>query len=48
MQIAQLTATTREPVPRLLVQLRKDRIIPLRGSDLVVRDHAAFRERMAS
>jgi CRP/FNR family transcriptional regulator len=46
-QIAQMTATTRETVTRLLVQLRKDRIITLRGSDLVIRDRAAL-ERMAS
>jgi len=46
-QIAQKTATTRETVTRLLVQLRKDQVITLRGSDLVIRNRAAL-ERMAS
>lgn len=45
-QIAEMTATTRETVSRLLIQLRKDRIISLRGSDLLIRDRAAL-ERMA-
>lgn len=46
-QIAQMTATTRETVTRLLLQLRKDRIISLQGSDLLIRNRAAL-ERMAS
>lgn len=46
-QIAQMTATTRETVTRLLVQLRRDRIISLRGSDVVIRNRAAL-QRLAS
>lgn len=46
-QIAQMTATTRETVTRLLIQLRKDRIISLQGSDVVICDRAAL-QRMAS
>jgi CRP/FNR family transcriptional regulator len=46
-QIAQMTATTRETVTRLLSQLRRERIISIRGSDLVIRNRAAL-EQMAS
>ena len=46
-QIAQMTATTRETVTRLLAQLRRERIIALRGSNLVIRDRRAL-ERLAS
>jgi CRP/FNR family transcriptional regulator len=46
-QIAQMTATTRETVTRLLMQLRRDRVISIRGSNLVIRDRHAL-ERMAS
>jgi CRP/FNR family transcriptional regulator len=46
-QMAQMTATTRETVTRLLLQLRRDRIISIRGSHLLVRDRAAL-ERLAS
>jgi CRP/FNR family transcriptional regulator, cyclic AMP receptor protein len=46
-QIAQKTATTRETVTRLLLQLRKERIISLEGSDLLIRNRAAL-EKMAS
>jgi CRP/FNR family cyclic AMP-dependent transcriptional regulator len=45
-QIAQMTATSRETVTRLLSQLRRERIISIRGSDLVIRDRSAL-ERMA-
>jgi CRP/FNR family transcriptional regulator len=46
-QIAQMTATTRETVTRLLVQLRKERVITIRGSNLIIRNRRAL-ERMAS
>lgn len=46
-QIAQMAATTRETVTRLLMQLRKDRVISLTGSDLIIRNRAAL-EKMAS
>lgn len=46
-QIAQMTATSRETVTRLLGQLRRERIISIRGSDLVIRNRPAL-ERMAS
>jgi CRP/FNR family transcriptional regulator, cyclic AMP receptor protein len=45
-QIAQMTATSRETVTRLLGQLRRQRIIAIRGSDLVIRNRAAL-EQMA-
>lgn len=45
-QIAQMTATSRETVTRLLSQLRRERIISIRGSDLVIRNRAAL-EQMA-
>lgn len=45
-QIAQMTATSRETVTRLLGQLRRERIITIRGSDLVIRNRAAL-EQMA-
>jgi len=45
-QIAQMTATSRETVTRLLGQLRRERIISIRGSDLVIRNRAAL-QRMA-
>lgn len=45
-QIAQMTATSRETVTRLLGQLRRERIIAIRGSDLVIRNRAAL-EQMA-
>jgi CRP/FNR family transcriptional regulator len=46
-QIAQMTATTRETVTRLFSQLRRDHIISIRGSDLIIRNRAAL-ERLAS
>jgi CRP/FNR family transcriptional regulator len=46
-QIAQMTATSRETVTRLLAQLRRERIITIRGSDLIIRNRAAL-ERLAS
>ncbi len=46
-QIAQMTATTRETVTRLLVQLRKERVIAIRGSNLIIRNRRAL-ERLAS
>ena len=45
-QIAQMTATTRETVTRLLAQLRRQRVISIRGSDLIIRDRKAL-ERLA-
>ncbi len=45
-QIGQMTATSRETVTRLLGQLRRERIISIRGSDLVIRNRAAL-EQMA-
>lgn len=45
-QIAQMTATTRETVTRLLAQLRRQRVITIRGSDLIIRDRKAL-ERLA-
>jgi len=45
-QIAQMTATTRETVTRLMVQLRKAQVISIRGSSLTIRDRTAL-ERMA-
>ena len=45
-QIAQMTATTRETVTRLMVQLRKSQVISIRGSSLTIRDRTAL-ERMA-
>jgi CRP/FNR family transcriptional regulator, cyclic AMP receptor protein len=46
-QIAQMTATSRETVTRLLAQLRREHIISIRGSDLLIRNRAAL-EKMAS
>jgi len=46
-QIAQMTATTRETVTRLLAQLRRERVIVLRGSRLEIIDRRAL-ERLAS
>ena len=43
-QIAQMTATSRETVTRLLSQLRRERIISIRGSDLVIRNRAALEQ----
>lgn len=45
-QIAQMTATSRETVTRLFSQLKRDQIISIRGSDLIIRDRGAL-ERMA-
>lgn len=45
-QIAQMTATSRETVTRLLSQLRRERIISIRGTDLVICNRAAL-EQMA-
>ncbi|HZP63914.1 MAG TPA: Crp/Fnr family transcriptional regulator [Terriglobales bacterium] len=45
-QIAQMTATSRETVTRLFSQLKRDRIISIRGSDLIIRDRMAL-EKMA-
>ena len=45
-QIAQMTATTRETVTRLLAQLRRQRVISIRGSNLIIRDRKAL-ERLA-
>jgi CRP-like cAMP-binding protein len=42
-----MTATTRETVTRLFSQLRRDHIISISGSDLVIRNRAAL-ERLAS
>jgi CRP-like cAMP-binding protein len=41
-----MTATTRETVTRLLAQLRRKRVISIRGSDLIIRDRKAL-ERLA-
>jgi CRP/FNR family transcriptional regulator, cyclic AMP receptor protein len=41
-QIAQMTATTRETVTRLLVQLRRERVISIRGSNLIIRNRRAL------
>lgn len=46
-QIAQMTATTRETVTRLLTQLRRERVISIRGSDLIIRNRRAL-EKLAS
>lgn len=46
-QIAQMTATTRETVTRLLTQLKRERVISIRGSNLTIRDRRAL-ERLAS
>ena len=46
-QIAQMTATSRETVTRLFTQLRRDRVIAIRGSNLIIQDRAAL-EKMAS
>jgi CRP-like cAMP-binding protein len=41
-----MTATSRETVTRLFSQLKRDRIISIRGSDLIIRDRMAL-EKMA-
>lgn len=46
-QIAQMTATSRETVTRLFSQLRRERVILIRGSDLIIRNRAAL-EKLAS
>lgn len=46
-QIAQMTATTRETVTRLFTQLRRERVISIRGSDLIIRNRRAL-EKLAS
>ena len=46
-QIAQMTCTTRETVTRFLAQLKRERVISLRGSNLLIVDRPAL-ERMAS
>ena len=46
-QIAQMTATSRETVTRLFTQLRRNRVISIRGSDLIIRNRAAL-EKLAS
>ena len=43
-QIAQITATTRETVTRLLLQLRRDRVISIQGSNLIIRDRQALKK----
>ena len=45
-QIAQMTATTRESVTRLLAQLKREKVISLKGSSLVIRNRRAL-EKMA-
>ncbi len=45
-QIAQMTATSRETVTRLFSDLRRNRVISIRGTNLVIRDRAAL-ERIA-
>lgn len=45
-QIAEMTATSRETVTRLFTHLRREQIISLRGSDLIIRDRTAL-ERLA-
>jgi CRP/FNR family cyclic AMP-dependent transcriptional regulator len=45
-QIAEMTATSRETVTRLFTQLRREQIITLRGSDLIIRNRPAL-ERLA-
>lgn len=44
-QIAQMTATSRETVTRLLGDLRRNRVIAIRGTDLVIRNREVL-ERM--
>lgn len=46
-QIAQMTCTTRETVTRFLAQLKRERVIALRGSNLLIVDRLAL-ERLAS
>ena len=46
-QIAQMTATTRETVTRLLAQFRRERVIAIRGSNLIIRNREAL-EKLAS
>jgi CRP/FNR family transcriptional regulator, cyclic AMP receptor protein len=41
-QIGQMTATSRETVARMLSELRKSRIISLRGPDLVIKNRSAL------
>ena len=45
-QIAQMTGTTRETVTRFFTQLRRENVIDMRGSSLVIRDRYAL-ERIA-
>jgi len=45
-QIAQMTGTTRETVTRFFAQLRRENVIDMRGSSLVIRDRYAL-ERIA-
>jgi len=46
-QIAQMTCTTRETVTRFFTQLRREQVIALRGSNLLIVDRMAL-EKMAS
>ena len=46
-QIAQMTCTTRETVTRFFAQLRREQVIALRGSNLLIVDRPAL-EKMAS
>jgi len=46
-QIAQMTCTTRETVTRFLTQLRREQVVALRGSNLLILDRRAL-EKMAS
>lgn len=46
-QIAQMTGTTRETVTRFFAQLKRENVIDVRGSSLVIRDRYAL-ERIAS
>jgi len=45
-QIAQMTGTTRETVTRFFAQLKRENVIDMRGSSLVIRDRYAL-ERIA-
>lgn len=45
-QIAEMTATSRETVTRMMSELRRSRVISLRGPDLVIRNRTAL-ERLA-
>src|SRR5215467_8983342 len=46
-QIAQMTCTTRETVTRFFTQLRREHVITIRGSNLLIMDRLAL-EKMAS